>query len=115
MAKRSIYSNAADYVVVGSGSSGAVVASRLAQSGASVIMLEAGKSDNKGMHGYFTRKPGMVAPMHFEQRLEKPFDWGYKSTAQAGAGGREMLVTRACLRRRLVAPVERLLEALLEV
>jgi choline dehydrogenase len=94
MAKRSTYSNAADYVVVGSGSSGAVVASRLAQSGASVIMLEAGKSDNRGMHGYFTRKPGMVAPMHFEQRLEKPFDWGYKSTPQAGAGGREMLVTR---------------------
>ncbi|WP_237111726.1 GMC family oxidoreductase N-terminal domain-containing protein [Nocardioides sp. WS12] len=86
--------NEADYVVVGSGSSGAVVASRLAQSGASVIMLEAGKSDNKGMHGYFTKKPGMVAPMHFEARLEKGFDWGYKSTPQVSAGGREMLVTR---------------------
>jgi len=94
MAKRPTYSNEADYVVVGSGSSGAVVASRLAQSGASVIMLEAGRSDDKGMHGYFTRKPGMVAPMHFEERLEKAFDWGYKSTPQVGAGGRAMLVTR---------------------
>ncbi len=91
---RNLRANEADYVVVGSGSSGAVVASRLAQSGASVIMLEAGKSDNKGMHGYFTKKPGMVAPMHFEARLEKGFDWGYKSTPQVSAGGREMLVTR---------------------
>ncbi|WP_067683675.1 GMC family oxidoreductase [Nocardia miyunensis] len=94
MAKRPTYSNEADYVVVGSGSSGAAVAGRLAQSGASVIMLEAGKSDNKGMHGYFTRKPGMVAPMHFEERLERGFDWGYKSTPQVGAANREMLVTR---------------------
>lgn len=94
MAKRQAYSNEADYVVVGSGSSGAAVASRLAQSGARVIMLEAGKPDNKGLHGYFTRKPGMVAPMHFEARLEKPFDWGYRSTPQVAAGGREMPVTR---------------------
>lgn len=34
-----------DYVVVGSGSSGAVVASRLAEAGASVLVLEAGGSD----------------------------------------------------------------------
>lgn len=94
MAKRPTHSNEADYIVVGSGSSGAAVASRLAQSGASVIMLEAGKSDDKGLHGYFTRKPGMVAPMHFEARLEKAFDWGYMSTPQHGAAGREMLVTR---------------------
>jgi choline dehydrogenase len=91
---RNLRSNEADYIVVGSGSSGAVVASRLAQSGASVIMLEAGKSDNKGMHGYMTKKPGMCAPMHFDERLEKGFDWGYKSTLQESAGGREMLVTR---------------------
>jgi len=94
MAKRPTHNNEADYVVVGSGSSGAAVAGRLAQSGASVILLEAGKSDNEGLHGYFTRKPGMVAPMHFEERLEKAFDWGYKSVPQVGAGGRQMLVTR---------------------
>ncbi|HWJ11741.1 MAG TPA: GMC family oxidoreductase N-terminal domain-containing protein, partial [Nocardioides sp.] len=94
MAKRPTYSNEADYIVVGSGSSGAAVAARLAESGASVIMLEAGKSDAKGIHGYMTRKPGMCAPMHFDERLEKGFDWGYKSTPQSSAGGREMLVTR---------------------
>jgi choline dehydrogenase len=94
MAKPPTYSNEADFIVVGSGSSGAAVAGRLAMSGASVIMLEAGKSDNKGMHGYFTRKPGMVAPMHFDERLEKSFDWGYRSTPQRGAGNREMLAPR---------------------
>lgn len=94
MAKRPTYNNEADYVVVGSGSSGAAVAARLAQSGASVIMLEAGKSDDKGMRGYMTRKPGMCAPMHFDEHLERPFDWGYKSVPQVSAGGREMLVTR---------------------
>lgn len=43
--KHAPYKNEADSVVVGSGSSGAAVAGRLAQSGASVIVLEAGRSD----------------------------------------------------------------------
>ena len=41
------YADEADYVVVGSGSSGAATAGRLAESGASVIVVEAGKSDEK--------------------------------------------------------------------
>ncbi|TNM40453.1 choline dehydrogenase [Nocardioides albidus] len=86
--------NEADYVVVGSGSSGAVVAGRLAQSGASVILLEAGKSDAKGLHGYFTRKPGMIGPMHSEPKLERLFDWGYRSVPQPGLDGRRMPAPR---------------------
>ncbi|HWJ67965.1 MAG TPA: GMC family oxidoreductase N-terminal domain-containing protein [Nocardioides sp.] len=94
MAKRPSYSNEADYVVVGSGSSGAVLAGRLAQSGASVILLEAGKSDDKGMHGYFTKKPGMIGPMHSEPKLERLFDWGYRSVPQPGLDGRRMPAPR---------------------
>ncbi|MGW0183460.1 GMC family oxidoreductase [Nocardia sp. NPDC003345] len=93
MAKRAP-SNEADYVVVGSGSSGAIVAGRLAQSGASVILLEAGKSDDKGFHGYFTKKPGMIGPMHSEPKLEKFFDWGYRSVPQPGLDGRRMPAPR---------------------
>lgn len=93
MAKRAP-SNEADYVVVGSGSSGAIVAGRLAQSGATVILLEAGKSDDKGFHGYFTKKPGMIGPMHSEPKLEKFFDWGYRSVPQPGLDGRRMPAPR---------------------
>ena len=39
----------ADYVVVGAGSAGCAVARRLAESGASVVLLEAGKRDDKGL------------------------------------------------------------------
>ncbi len=94
MAKRQQHSNEADYVVVGSGSSGAIVAGRLAQSGASVILLEAGKNDDKGMHGYFTKKPGMIGPMHSEPKLERLFDWGYRSVPQPGLDGRRMPAPR---------------------
>ncbi|MEU4312391.1 GMC family oxidoreductase N-terminal domain-containing protein [Nocardia sp. NPDC024068] len=93
MAKRAP-SNEAEYVVVGSGSSGAIVAGRLARSGATVILLEAGKSDDKGMHGYFTKKPGMIGPMHAEPKLEKFFDWGYRSVPQPGLDGRRMPAPR---------------------
>ena len=78
MAKHAPYSNEADYVVVGSGSGGAAVAGRLAQSGASVIVLEAGKSDDQ----FLVRKPGMIGPMHAEPRLKRLVDWGYYSTPQ---------------------------------
>lgn len=96
MAKRakSQPSSEADYVVVGSGSSGSIVAGRLAQSGASVILLEAGPSDDKGLHGYMTKVPGMIGPMHSEPKLERLFDWGYRSVPQPGLDGRRMPAPR---------------------
>jgi choline dehydrogenase len=93
-AARQPRSDEADYVVVGSGSSGSVVAGRLAESGASVILLEAGRSDDSGMHGYFTKKPGMIGPMHSEPKLERLFDWGYRSVPQSGLDGRRMPAPR---------------------
>ncbi len=91
MAKRAIKrSNEADYVVVGSGSSGSIVAARLAQSGASVILLEAGKSDEQML----TKIPGMIGPMHAEPKLKKLNDWGFYSVPQDGLDGREMPTPR---------------------
>ena len=90
MAKRTAYSNEADYVVVGSGSAGAVVASRLAQSGASVILLEAGKSDEQ----FLVKKPGMIGPMHSEPKVKKTVDWGFYTTPQKHALDRRIPQTR---------------------
>jgi choline dehydrogenase len=89
-APRAPYRNEADYVVVGSGSSGATVAGRLAQSGASVIVLEAGRSDEQ----FLVRKPGMIGPMHAEPKLKRRVDWGYYSTPQQHVLNRRMPVPR---------------------
>ncbi|HET9423712.1 MAG TPA: GMC family oxidoreductase N-terminal domain-containing protein [Nocardioides sp.] len=89
-AKRKEYKNDADYVVVGSGSSGAAVAGRLAESGASVIVLEAGKTDEK----FLVRKPGMIGPMHAEPKIKATVDWGYYSVPQKHILDRKMPVPR---------------------
>lgn len=90
MAKKDPIRNEADYVVVGSGSSGATIAGRLAQSGASVIVLEAGKSDEQ----FLVKKPGMIGPMHAEPKLKQRVDWGLYSTPQKHILDRKMPVPR---------------------
>jgi choline dehydrogenase len=90
MAKTAPYQNEADYVVVGSGSSGAAIAGRLAQSGASVIVLEAGKSDEQ----FLVKKPGMIGPMHSVPQVKQRVDWGYYSTPQKHILDRKMPVPR---------------------
>lgn len=82
--------NEADYVVVGSGSSGSAVAGRLAQAGHSVILLEAGKSDEK----FLVKKPGMIGPMHAVPQIKKTVDWGFYSTPQKHILDRKMPVPR---------------------
>lgn len=84
------YRNEADYVVVGSGSSGAAIAGRLAESGASVIVLEAGKSDEQ----FLVKKPGMIGPMHAVPEIKKRVDWGYYSTPQKHLLDRKMPTPR---------------------
>ena len=90
MAKSAPPAVEADYVVVGSGSSGAAIAGRLAESGASVIVVEAGKSDNQ----FLVKKPGMIGPMHSVPEIKKRVDWGYYSTPQKHLLDRRMPVPR---------------------
>lgn len=90
MAKKTAYTNEADYVVVGSGSSGAAIAGRLAESGASVIVLEAGKSDDQ----FLVKKPGMIGPMHSVPQIKAINDWGYYSVPQKHILDRKMPVPR---------------------
>jgi len=76
----------ADYVVVGAGSAGCIVARRLAEAGASVVLLEAGGTDRSRI----IRTPGLVAVMHSVPQVKKRFDWGFVSTPQAGALNRRI-------------------------
>jgi choline dehydrogenase len=80
----------ADYVVVGAGSAGSAVASRLAESGASVILLEAGKKDTSML----VTKPGMIGPMHSEPKIKATVDWGYYTTPQKHMNNRVIPQTR---------------------
>ena len=84
----------ADYVVVGAGSAGCALARRLAESGASVILLEAGGDDTKGLAKLLFQIPGAVAIMHSTPQLKKYFDWGYKSVPQESAWDRKVPQTR---------------------
>ncbi len=81
-----------DYIVVGAGSSGCIVAARLAESAAdvSVLLLEAGKSDRNR----FCTIPGMVSIIHTVPQVKKKFDWGYYTVPQKHAANRKIPTVR---------------------
>jgi choline dehydrogenase len=78
--------HSADYIVAGAGSAGCVLARRLAESGASVILLEAGGPDRTRL----VRKPGMIAIFHNVPALKKRLDWGFYTAPQPAALGRRI-------------------------
>jgi choline dehydrogenase len=81
-----VTANSADYIVAGGGSAGCVLARRLAETGASVILLEAGGPDRTRL----VRKPGMIAIFHNVPPLKKRLDWGYYTAPQGAALGRKI-------------------------
>ncbi|MGH7072250.1 MAG: choline dehydrogenase, partial [Acetobacteraceae bacterium] len=72
-----------DYVIVGAGSAGCVLAARLTEDGRNrVLVLERGGSDRS----LFIQMPAALAiPMNMER-----YNWGYETEAEPGLGGRRI-------------------------
>ena len=80
-----------DYIVIGAGSAGAIVASRLAEDpDVSVLLLEAGGTDRTTL----VRKPGMISLVQQVKQLKKKFDWGFTTVPQRHLDGRRIPYTR---------------------
>ena len=72
----------ADYIVVGAGSAGCVVAARLSETGASVILLEAGPKDTL---------PWIHIPAGILKLMQHPVvNWNYSSEPTEGSGERRI-------------------------
>lgn len=78
-----------DFVIVGAGSAGCVLANRLSAGGADVLLLEAGGSDDHPL----IRTPGTIGALEGTH-----FDWGYRSVPQKQLYGRRI----ACPRGRVL-------------
>ena len=75
-----------DYVVVGGGSAGCVIANRLVQAGASVCVLEAGPVD---------RNPFIHMPAGFVKTLFNPaITWQFEAEPSEWTGGRRISTTQ---------------------
>jgi choline dehydrogenase len=71
-----------DFIVCGSGSSGSVVARRLAENGeASVLLLEAGGADDL---------PSVSEPNQWHSNLKTELDWGFEALPNPRLNGRRL-------------------------
>ena len=73
-------STTADYIVVGAGLTGCVVAHRLGSAGSTVLLLEAGKDPSEN--------PDIRTPWGGFALIGSELDWAYKSTPQATISNR---------------------------
>ncbi|NKZ10863.1 choline dehydrogenase [Mycolicibacterium septicum DSM 44393] len=76
----------ADYVVVGSGSAGAIVARRLADSGATVTLIESGRR----RRGPLVTVPGLCGAIHAVTALQRLVTWPAHSVPQQHMNGRTL-------------------------
>ena len=68
-----------DYVIIGAGSAGCVVAARLSQDpGVRVALVEAGGPDDA---------PEIAMPVAFPQLFKTRYDWDYATEPEPGLGG----------------------------
>ncbi len=74
-----------DYVIVGAGSAGCVLADRLSADGAEVLLVEAGGRD---------RSPKIKIPAAFAQQFQTKLDWDYASGPEPGCENRSLYVPR---------------------
>ncbi len=76
----------ADYVVVGAGSAGCVLANRLTEDpGTRVLVLEAGGSD---------RHPNILIPAAFAKQFKTKLDWDFQTEPEPGCDGRSIYIPR---------------------
>lgn len=74
-----------DYIVIGAGSAGAIIAARLSDAGASVLLLKAGGRDDA---------PEIRVPAHFSKLQDTPLDWAYRTVEQQELAERRIFTTR---------------------
>lgn len=68
-----------DYIICGAGSAGCVLANRLTEDGAEVLLIEAGGPDNSEL---------ITTPMRLIELWGTEFDWGYGTVPQEHAADR---------------------------
>ena len=82
----------ADYVIVGAGSAGCVLAARLSEDpGTRVVLLEAGGDDRPGKEpGQWMSNMWIHVPLGYSQTLKDPkVNWLYTTEADPGSNGRQ--------------------------